>query len=193
MLFRSIIHDLVKIYSSIGSDCKIKEDIAKTKISINEILKKKDKLLDLSIKGHLSDEEFEKRNRQFNLDVDSLEARVANLEEEEQKNKEISLTVETLRKMIADELDFNEGFDNAIIDTLLDRIVVYKSDNKNVINLKVFFKVLNEEMKYKITRGRNASVCSEQYKCMRQKKPTMTAFRYRSKKMEMAGQGRTLS
>lgn len=159
----SIILDLVRIYSTISSNSKLKEDIAKTKVEINDIIKKKDKLLDLSIKGQLSDDEFGKRNRQFNLDIENLEKRIVCLEEEEQKNKEISLTVETLRKMIADELDFNEGFDNAIVDTLLDRIEVHKSDEKNIINLKVYFKVLKEEMKYKITRGKTTSVCSEQY------------------------------
>lgn len=159
----NIIHDLVKIYSTIGSGSKIKEDIAKTKIQISEIIKKKDKLLDLSIKGYLSDEEFAKRNRQFNFDIESLEMRMANFEEEERKNKEITLTVDTLRKVIADELDFNEGFDNAIFDTLLDRIEVYKTEDKNVISLKVYFKVLNEEIKYAITRGRDTSVCSKQY------------------------------
>lgn len=159
----SIIHDLVKIYSTIGSDSKIREDIAKTKVEINEILKRKDKLLDLSIKGQLSDEEFGKRNRQFNLDIETLEARVANLREEEQKNREVTLTVEILRKLIADELDFDEGFDNAIVDALLDRIEVYKTEDKNIINLKVFFRVLGEEMKYRITRGKTRSVCSVQY------------------------------
>lgn len=160
----NIIHDLVKIYSTIGSDSKLKEDMAKTTVQINEILKKKDKLLDLSIKGHLSDEEFSKRNRQFNLEIESLEVRMANLQEDEKKNKEISLTVETLRKLIADELDFTDGFDSTIVDSLLDRIEVYKTDDKKVINLKVYFKVINEEMKYRITRGKsNTSVCSEAY------------------------------
>ncbi|MCL1883154.1 MAG: recombinase family protein, partial [Defluviitaleaceae bacterium] len=151
---------------------KIKEDMAKTTVQINEILKKKDKLLDLSIKGHVSDEEFAKRNHQFNLDIEDLEVRFANLKEDERKNREVGLTVETLRKMIADELDFNEGFDNAIVDSLLDRIEVYKTEDKKVIDLKVYFKVLGDEMKYRITRNRgnggsitniDASVCSKAY------------------------------
>jgi len=169
----NIIHDLVRIYSTIGNDSKIKEDAAKIKVLINEIIKKKDKLLDLSIKGHLSDDEFAKRNRQFNIEIESLEVRLADLEQDEKKNTEISLTVETLRKMIADELDFSEGFDNAIVSSILDRIEVHKTEDKKVIDLKVHFKVLNEEMKYKLTRGKgktrivsglaDTSVCSEAY------------------------------
>jgi len=159
----NIIHDLVRIYSSIGSESKIKEDMGKVKVQINEIIKKKDKLLDLSIKGHVSDEEFAKRNRQFNLQIEGLEVRLANFEEEEEKNKDFAKTVETLRKMIASELDFAAGFDNTIIDTLLDRIEVYKTGDKKIVNLKVFFKVINGEMKYTVTRGKYASVCSGEY------------------------------
>ena len=159
----AIIHDLVKIYSSIGSESKIKEDMAKIQVQINDTIKRKDKLLDLSINGHISDEEFAKRNRAFNLEIEGQEVKLANLKEEEIKNKEVANTVEVLRQMIANELDFADGFDNAIVDALLDRIEVHKTDDKKVINLKVYFKVLNEEMKYKVTRGRNTSVCSEAY------------------------------
>jgi hypothetical protein len=75
--------------------------------------------------------------------------------------------------MIADELDFADGFDNAIVDTLLDRIELYKTDDKKVIDLKVFFKVLNEKICYTIARRKcenritsglvDTSVCSEAY------------------------------
>ena len=159
----TIIHDLVRIYSSISSGSKIKEDIAKTKTQINEILKRKDKLLDHSIEGRISDDEFTKRNNAFNLEIEGLEVRLVNLNEEEQKNKEVAGTVEALRQMIADELDFTDGFDNAIIDALLDKIEVHKTDDKKIINLKVYFKVLSEEANYIVKRGKTTSVCSETY------------------------------
>ena len=169
----TIINDLVKIYSSIGSKSKIKEDISKVKTKINEFIQRKNKLLDFNIKGQISDDEFVQRNRQFNIEIDGLEAQMVNLQEEEKKNEEISLSIETLKKMIADELDFNEGFDNAIVDALLDRIEVYKTDNKKIIDLKVFFKVFDEDKKYQIERKKNSissvisnaitSVCSALY------------------------------
>jgi len=159
----SIIHDLVKIYSTISESSTIKDDISKSQVQINNMIKKKDKLLELSIKGRLSDEEFEERNKQFNDEIDSIKIRIEDLEKEERKNRDISVTIETLRQMIADELNFDEGFDNAIVDSLLDRIEVYKTDDKKVIDLKVYFKVLNEDMKYKITRGKTISVCYVPY------------------------------
>jgi len=160
----SIIHDLVKIYSTIGSDSKIKEDIAKLKVEVNQIIKMKDKLLELSIKGKISDDEFEIRNNQFNSDIEKLKMQIEQLKEQENKNKEISYTVETLRQLIAKELDFEEGFNNSIVDALLDRIEVFKMDNKKQVDLKIYFKVLNEGLEYTVDRNKgNTSVCIKQY------------------------------
>ena len=160
----NIIHDLVKIYSTISSKSTIKDDIAKSRVAINEIIKKKDKLLDLSIKGRLSDSEFEERNNVFNNEIEKMKIRIEDLEEQERKNRDISVTVETLRQMIADKLDFSDGFNsNSIVDSILDRIEVYKTDDKKVIELKIYFKVINEELRYKVTRGKSTSVCYTPY------------------------------
>lgn len=160
----NIIHDLIKIYSSIGSESQVKEDIAKCRTQINQILSKKDKLLDLSIDGRLSNNEFEARNNAFNEEIDKLRLQIEDLEEQEQKNKEVTYSVETLRKLIANELDFENGFDNAVADALIDRIEVYKTEDKKEINLKIYFKVLEEVQEYRINRGKNnTSVCTAQY------------------------------
>ena len=161
-----IVHDLVRIYSSLGSDSKIKESMAKIKVQINDIIAKKDKLLDLSIKGHLSDDEFSKRNEQFNDDIRSLELRMQELSVEESKNKDVANTIETLRKLIADELDFSDGLSEGVIETLLDRIEVSGTDKKNEINLKVVLKIFNDEYKYKIMRGKNASFANYEKGCV---------------------------
>ena len=160
----SIIHDLVKIYSNLADSSAIKEDAAKTKVAINDIIQKKDKLLDLSVKGRLSDDEFEQRNNKFNEEIDKLKIKIEDLQKEERKNRDVSVTIETLRQMIAAELDFADGFDSSVVAALLERIEVYKSEDKKIIDLKVYFKVINQELKYRITRGRNdTSVCYAQH------------------------------
>lgn len=159
-----IIHEMVAMYSSLGSQSKIKEDIAKVKMEINQILKMKDKLLELSINSRLSDDEFERRNNRFNDDIDKLNIRLKELDEDEMKNKEISCSVETLRKVIAKEINYDGGPDNKLLESLLDKIEVYKTDRKNEIDLKVYFKVLAKPFDYKILRDRKStSVCCGQY------------------------------
>ncbi len=159
-----IIHEMIAMYSGLGAQSKIKEDIAKVKMEIDQILKMKDKLLELSINGRLSDDEFERRNNRFNQEIDKLNMRLKELDEDELRNKEITYSVETLRKVIAKEINYEEGLDNKLIESLLEKIEVYKTDKKNEIDLKVYFKVLTKPFDYKILREKkSASVCSSQY------------------------------
>jgi len=160
----AIINKLVKIYSSISGGSDLREDVAKTKVEIDRITAMKDKLLELSIEGRLSNEEFEKRNNSFNMDIERLEAQLANYKEQEEKNRAVSANVEALREMIAGELDFKDGFPPQIAEALLEKVEVYKTDKKNEINLKVYFKVLPETQEYRINRRRGkASDCYRQY------------------------------
>ena len=156
-----IIHDLVKTYASISEKSTIKQDIAKHRVEIGNISKRKDKLLDLSIDGKLSDDEFETRNNAFNDDIAGLKIKIEDLEAQERTNAETRESVEALRKVIAKELDFSGGFDHGIIDSLLDKIEVYPSDKKNEIDIRVRIKVVEESLDYHISRGRkNTSVCA---------------------------------
>jgi len=159
-----IIHEMVKMYSSLSQKSTIKEDIAKLRVSINELLKRKDKLLDLSIAGKLSDEEFEARNEAFNEELNKAKGKIAELEKEERTNIEVEESVEMLRKMIAKEIDFESGFDNAIIDSMLEKIEVRRTEQKNEIDLKVYIKVTDDTLEYRINRGRgNTSVRAKSY------------------------------
>lgn len=159
-----IIHEMIAMYSGLGAQSKIKEDIAKVKMEIDQILKMKDKLLELSINGRLSDDEFERRNNRFNQEIDKLNMRLKELDEDELRNKEITYSVETLRKIIAKEINYEEGLDNKLIESLLEKIEVYNTNKKNEVDLKVYFKVLTKPFDYKILRERkNTSVCSSQY------------------------------
>jgi DNA invertase Pin-like site-specific DNA recombinase len=160
-----IIRDLIEIYSAAANNSQIREEIAKHRAAINGLEKRKDKLFDLSIKGHLSDDEFSKRNRQFNSEIDSLQSRIEGLQAEELKNREIPCKADTLHRMIAEELDFEEGFNGPVVNALLDRIVTYKTEDKKIIDLQVFFKVLYEDMRWRVVRSGKTSVCSVSYIC----------------------------
>jgi len=155
----SIIEKLVKIYSLISESSDLREDAAKTKVEIERITAMKDKLLELSIEGRLSNAEFEKRNNAFNMDIERLEAQLANYKEQEKKNRAVSANVEALREIIADELDFKDGFPPQIAEALLDKVEAHKTDEKNEIDLKIYFKVLPETEKYRITRRRGKNFC----------------------------------
>ncbi len=161
-----IIHELIELYTSIGSGHRVEEDIAQCKVSIEKILKRKDKLLDLSIDGRISDEEFAQRNGRFNDEVQTLRLRLEELEAERIKDQDMLQSIDVLRQAIGKELDFSDGFSIGVIDALLDRIEVHPQNatKKNVVHISVYLKAVGGMKEYLIQRGRGrTSVCSRQY------------------------------
>ena len=159
-----IIHELIQIYQSIGNGSRAEEDIARCKVEIDNILKRKDKLLDLSIDGRISDEEFSQRNNCFNEEIDRLRSRLSELEEEKRKNQDMLQSIEVLRQAITEELSFADGFSVGVVDSLLDHIEVHPQKEKNIVEVSVYLKAIQTEEKFSIKRGRGrTSVCSRQY------------------------------
>ena len=138
----SIINELIELYKESGSTKAIAKSKHKIQADINDILAKKDKLLDLATDGRLSNEEFQQRNNSFNAQVSELRARLSELEEEEQKSLDLKESIEGLRSSIANELDFTEDLGKNVVDSFVDKIVVYKSEVENQIDLKIFLKLL---------------------------------------------------
>ncbi len=138
----SIINDLIELYKESGSTKAIAKSKHKIQADINALLAKKDKLLDLVMDDRLSNEEFEHRNNAFNAQVDELRARLSELDEEEQKSLDLKESIEGLRSSIANELDFTEDIGKNVVDSFIDKIVVYKSEVPNQIDLKIFLKLL---------------------------------------------------
>jgi hypothetical protein len=187
-----IIHDMIKMYSDINAKSSLKSDIAKLKVEINNIIKMKDKLLDLNIKERIDDDEFESRNKKFNAEIEDLQERVADCEKQLVQNDDFMRTVEVLRSVIANELSFEEFIGDGVVDSLLDRIEVYKVQGeaglplaaqeqgqspvapkskveKNTVKLKVFLRVIDESTDFNVKRQRGKTsvietvLCSELY------------------------------
>lgn len=138
----TIINELIELYKDSGSTKAIAKSRHKIKSDINAILAKKDKLLDLVMDDRLSNEEFEQRNNSFNKQIEELKLKLSALREEEKKSLDLKESIEGLRENIANELDFTEDIGKNVVDSFIERIVVYKSDVENQIDLKIFLKLL---------------------------------------------------
>ena len=156
-----IIEDLVAMYGEIMSRSSIQEEIAQADENISQIMKRKDKLLDLSLDGKISDAEFQSRNEEFNRQIGELRLLHERLTSEKLQNEDMADSVDALRKIITKELDFSDGFSATTIDALLERIEVSPTTNKKSVQLKVYFKVLDETIDFQVVRGKkgNISVC----------------------------------
>lgn len=149
-----IVNELIKIYSDIPASQSISE-AAGLSARIGEIMKKKDRLLELSIRGKLSDDEFELRNNAFNSELDSLRERVEDYKRREKRNSDYADQTEKLRAFIAEEMLLNEAAGAGITDRLLDRVEVYGTDEKKLLILKVFLRACDEPIDFQVMRRRN--------------------------------------
>ncbi|MBE6704434.1 MAG: recombinase family protein [Ruminococcaceae bacterium] len=138
----AIVNDLIELYKESGSTKAIVKAKHKIQADINTVLAKKDKLLDLVMDDRITNEEFEQRNNEFNMQLDKLRAKLSELDEKERKSLDLKESIEGLRTSIANELVFTEDIGKSVVDSFIDKIVVYKSKEENRIDLKIFLKLL---------------------------------------------------
>ena len=139
-----IIENLVSIYAKVANTSKSDEQLSRLTAQITTIKKKKDRLLDLSVDGRISNEEFEERNRSFNEEINALNHKIAKIHEDAEKNKSLANTMNEIRKILLSEMDFNEGFSNSIVDALIERIEIHKTKDLHSLNVKVILKAFGQ-------------------------------------------------
>lgn len=139
-----IVQELLELYGSMEGEGQAAADAANVQSNIDEVMRRKDKLLDLSIDGRISNEEFSMRNRRFNEELEILQQQLRDLEREHLKTKELLKSVQALRSVITRELSFENGFSDGVMDALLDHIVVSGTGETKVIRTTVYLKAVPE-------------------------------------------------
>lgn len=159
-----IVRELLRIYGSMGEEEKAAAGAASCQSKLEDVMRRKDRLLDLNMDGRISDEEFSMRNRRFNEELEVLRRQLDELEREREKTKQLLRSVETLRPVILRELSFEHGFSDGVMDALLDHLEVNAAGDKKIIQATVYLRAAPEPQSYTIQRIRgSASVCTRQY------------------------------
>lgn len=130
---------------------------AQYRAAIEEVGRRKDKLLDLSAAGLVSDGEFFTRNQGFNRELEALEAQLARLEEDPIPDRA------KLAAAVEGALVFPEGLPPEVADALLERVEVCPREGE-AIRLEMRFRPLERPVVGRILRRRGQpSLCSVQY------------------------------
>ncbi len=120
-----------------NSTDKIKKDIQKIKIQ-------KDKLLDLSIKGILSDLEFKERNDKFNLEIKTLEEQLPLLGDVSLEQQKLKKKLDELYLVLKKDINIKEELPS-LMRTFIDRIEVEKiNGDRKHIRLIIYFDFKND-------------------------------------------------
>ena len=133
-----VIDTLMNYYKHLEIDTGIDEEISLREKEINKLYTKKDKLLELSLQGSLSNTEFYERNNSFNEKIKVLDNELNKLKSDKAELKGTTDKTKELAEILKQKVNSKSTIDK-IISSLLERIVVSKICNdKNNMELNIF-------------------------------------------------------
>ena len=144
-LFRRVVGDreavveaVLDILRALPGEHDYGRDIRPAEEELTAVRAKKDRLLELSVQGAVTTEEFRQRNDGFNRRARALEERLEALRAEEARERQTDGRLEEIRAALERELDADRGLDSTLAAALLDRIVVKKDSTKEKLHLELY-------------------------------------------------------
>lgn len=147
-IFRELVRDKEKIIDSLVTvltNIPKEVDYGKLRCQVEnemeDLERKKNRLLDLSIAGALTVEEFKERNDAFNVQILECQGKLTAIRQEEENRTSEELDIPAIRRALDEALRFTGEIDTALVATILDRVVVKKESTKDAIHLDIFLKL----------------------------------------------------
>ena len=101
------------------------------------VRRKKERLLELSLDDMIGKEEFRQRNEEFNAQLALLQSQIAQIE----KRNAQAQDYEKIKALLEQELSFAPAPASALVTSILDKIIVHNSGNREYIKLDVRVKI----------------------------------------------------
>ena len=147
-IFRELVRDkqkimdaLVTVLTNIPKDVDFGKLRCQAENEIADLERKKNRLLDLSIAGALTMEEFKARNDAFNAQILACQGKLTAIRQEEASRASEELDIPAIRQALNQALSFTQDLDTALVATILDRVVVKRESTKDAIHLDIFLKL----------------------------------------------------
>lgn len=136
-----IIDSLVTVLTNIPKEVDYGKLRCQVENEMDDLERKKNRLLDLSIAGALTVEEFKERNDAFNAQIQECLGKLTAIRQEEENRTSEELDIPAIRQALDEALSFTGEIDTALVATILDRVVVKKESTKDDIHLDIFLKL----------------------------------------------------
>lgn len=136
-----IIDSLVTVLTNIPKEVDYGKLRCQVENEMEDLERKKNRLLDLSIAGALMVEEFKERNDAFNAQILECQGKLTAIRQEEENRTSEELDIPAIRRALDEALRFTGEIDTALVATILDRVVVKKESTKDDIHLDIFLKL----------------------------------------------------
>lgn len=136
-----IIDSLVMVLTNIPKEVDYGKLRCQVENEMEDLERKKNRLLDLSIAGALTVEEFKERNDAFNAQILACQGKLTAIRQEEENQSSEELDIPAIRQALDQALSFTGDIDTALVATILDRVVVKRESTKDAIRLDIFLKL----------------------------------------------------
>lgn len=136
-----IIDSLVTVLTNIPKEVDYGKLRCQVENEMDDLERKKNRLLDLSIAGALTVEEFKERNDAFNAQILECQGKLTAIRQEEENRSSEELDIPAIRQALDEALRFTGEIDTALVATILDRVVVKRESTKDDIHLDIFLKL----------------------------------------------------
>jgi len=137
---QAIVDAVVKVIQAVPDEHDYARDTQRLEAEVDDLSAKKDRLLELSIAGAITVEEFKRRNDSFNEQIKSLESQMQILQAEEKKSRCSKTQLSEIKAVVEQALSFSNGINSSLVTTILDHIVVKKESTKENIYLDIHLK-----------------------------------------------------
>lgn len=138
---QKIIDSLVTVLTNIPKEVDYGKLRCQVENEMDDLERKKNRLLDLSIAGALTVEEFKERNDAFNVQILECCGKLTAIRQEEENQSSEELDIPAIRQALDEALRFTGEIDTALVATILDKVVVKKESTKDAIHLDIFLKL----------------------------------------------------
>ena len=138
---QKIIDSLVTVLTNIPKEVDYGKLRCQVENEMDDLERKKNRLLDLSIAGALTVEEFKERNDAFNAQILECQGKLTAIRQEEENQSSEELVIPAIRQALDEALRFTGEIDTALVATILDKVVVKKESTKDDIHLDIFLKL----------------------------------------------------
>ena len=136
-----IIDSLVTVLTNIPKEVDYGKLRCQVENEMDDLERKKNRLLDLSIAGALTVEEFKERNDAFNAQILACQGKLTAIRQGEESRSSEELDIPAIRQALDQALSFTGEIDTALVATILDKVVVKKESTKDNIYLDIFLKL----------------------------------------------------
>lgn len=162
---QTIINAVAAIIQSVPNEHDYERDILRIEQEMSGIQAKKDRLLEMSVAGVITLEEFKSRNNGFNEQLQKQQSQISFLKEEARRNANSALQMDKIKAALEKELSFKNGINSELVTTILDHIVVKKESTKEELYLDIYLKFgdpygvvfQRENSSFCINRSRNTT------------------------------------